>query len=70
LSSSARGERGGAALPKAPDEARAGVLARSLSAFIFAGLAAIIPLSSFPYGSVEPLWTALFEALVFLLAAL
>jgi len=31
---------------------------------------AVVPLSSVPYGSVEPLWTALFEALVFLLSAL
>jgi O-antigen ligase len=44
--------------------------ARRLSAFIFAGLVAIVPLSSVPYGSVEPLWTALFEAAVFILAAL
>jgi O-antigen ligase len=41
-----------------------------LSALIFAGLLVIAPLSSLPYGSVEPLWTALFEASVFLLAAL
>lgn len=51
-------------------EGRAGVLAKGLSVLIFAGLVAIVPLSSVPYGSVEPLWTALFEALVFLLAAL
>jgi O-antigen ligase len=50
--------------------ASSNVGARRLSAFIFAGLVAIVPLSSVPYGSVEPLWTALFEALVFLLAAL
>ena len=41
-----------------------------LPALIFAGLVAVVPLSSVPYGSVEPLWTALFEASVFLLAAL
>ncbi|HEX8190350.1 MAG TPA: hypothetical protein VF586_18480, partial [Pyrinomonadaceae bacterium] len=45
-------------------------MARGLSAFIFAGLVAVVPLSSVPYGSVEPLWTAMFEAWVFLLAAL
>lgn len=52
------------------DQGRAGVIARGLSAFIFAALVAVVPLSSVPYGSVEPLWTALFEASVFLLAAL
>jgi O-antigen ligase len=41
-----------------------------LSALIFAGLVAVVPLSSAPYGSVEPLWTALFEVFVFILAAL
>lgn len=51
-------------------EGRAGILAKGLSAFIFAGLVAVVPLSSVPYGSVEPLWKALFEAWVFLLAAL
>lgn len=54
----------------ARDESRAGILSRGLSAFIFAGLLAVVPLSSVPYGSVEPLWTALFEASVFLLATL
>jgi O-antigen ligase len=44
--------------------------ARGLSSFIFAGLVAVVPLSTVPYGSVEPLWTALFEAAVFLLTAL
>jgi O-antigen ligase len=43
---------------------------RWLSAFIFAGLVAIVPLSAVPYGSVEPWWTGLFNALVFVLAAL
>jgi O-antigen ligase len=43
---------------------------RSLSAVILAGLVCIVPLSCVPYGSVEPLWTAVFEASVFLLAAL
>lgn len=52
------------------DQGRAGVIARGLSAFIFAALVAVVPLSAVPYGSVEPLWTALFEASVFLLAAL
>jgi O-antigen ligase len=44
--------------------------ARALSAVVFYALLALVPLSSVPYGSVEPLWTALFEASVFLLAAL
>ncbi len=48
----------------------AGVAARVLSAVVFAALVAVVPLSSVPYGSVEPLWTALFGALVFVLAAL
>ncbi|HEX8290802.1 MAG TPA: O-antigen ligase family protein [Pyrinomonadaceae bacterium] len=49
---------------------RANVAAGRLSSLIFAALVAVVPLSSIPYGSVEPLWTALFEAWVFLLAAL
>jgi O-antigen ligase len=49
---------------------RVGSAARALSAVIFAGLVVIVPLSCVPYGSVEPGWTALFEAAVFLLAAL
>jgi O-antigen ligase len=53
-----------------PGEGRAGAPARGLSAFIFAGLVAVVPLSSVPYGSVEPLWAAVFEASVFLLAVL
>jgi O-antigen ligase len=55
---------------EAQAEGRAGAPSRVLSALIFAGLVAVVPLSSVPYGSVEPLWTALFEASVFLLAAL
>lgn len=51
-------------------EARAVAVARGLSAFVFAALVAVVPLSAVPYGSVEAHWTALFEALVFLLAAL
>lgn len=47
-----------------------GSAARALSAVAFAGLVAVVPLSTIPYGSVEPLWTALFEASVFLLATL
>lgn len=47
-----------------------GAFARGLSAFVFAALVAVVPLSAVPYGSVEPHWTALCEALVFLLAAL
>jgi O-antigen ligase len=49
---------------------RVDVAARRLSAVIFAGLLLIITLSSVPYGSVEPGWTALFEAVVFMFAAL
>ncbi|HEY0172275.1 MAG TPA: O-antigen ligase family protein [Pyrinomonadaceae bacterium] len=51
-------------------EGEEGVAARGLSAVVFAGLVAVVPLSAVPYGSVEPHWTAVFEALVFLLAAL
>jgi O-antigen ligase len=50
--------------------ARARAAAKALSAIIFAGLVAIVPLSSAPYGSVEPVWAAVFEAAIFLLAAL
>jgi O-antigen ligase len=49
---------------------RSGSAARALSAAIFAGLVAVVPLSSIPYGSGEPMWTALFEAAILLLAAL
>ena len=71
MSSSVQSERGGAATRQgASAEGRAGLLAKGLSVFIFAGLLAVVPLSSVPYGSVEPLWTSLFEAFVFLLAAL
>src|SRR5437868_1816750 len=45
-------------------------LARLLSAAVFSALVAILPLAAAPYGSVEPWWTALFDASVFLLAAL
>jgi O-antigen ligase len=44
--------------------------ARLISAFVFAALIIILPLSAAPYGSVEAWWTALFDAAVFLLAAL
>jgi O-antigen ligase len=44
--------------------------ARFLSTLIFAGLLAVVPLSSIPYGSVEPWWSSLFEAAVLALAAL
>lgn len=71
MSSSVRSERAVAEGIEGPRSVgRAGVAAGGLSAFIFAGLVAIVPLSAAPYGSVEPLWTALFEASVFLLAAL
>lgn len=43
---------------------------RVLSAVIFSGLVCVVLLSAIPYGSVEPAWTAVFEAAVFLLAAL
>lgn len=43
---------------------------RVLSAVIFFSLLAILPLAAFPYGSVEPWWTAVFDAFVFLLAGL
>ncbi|MET0650767.1 MAG: hypothetical protein ABW208_29510, partial [Pyrinomonadaceae bacterium] len=44
--------------------------ARALSAVVFYALLALLPLVAVPYGSVEPWWTGLFDALVFLLAAL
>ena len=43
--------------------------ARVLSAVVFYALLALVPLSSVPYGSVEPWWTAIFNALVFALGA-
>lgn len=43
---------------------------RALSAIIFAGLVCVAALSAIPYGSAGPEWTAVFEAAVFLLAAL
>lgn len=53
------------ARPLRPDAA-----ARVLSSFIFYALLALLPLAAAPYASVEPWWTALFDAVVFLLAAL
>jgi O-antigen ligase len=47
-----------------------GALSRALSAIIFFSLLAILPLAAVPYGSVEPWWTGLFNALVFLLTGL
>lgn len=44
--------------------------ARALSAFIFYALLALLPLAAAPYGSVEPWWTGLFDAVVFVLGAL
>jgi O-antigen ligase len=72
---SVRNNSGGAAEPAAAAgdgrSGRRGASAASvLSIVIFAALVCIVPLSSLPYGSVEPAWTALFEAAVFLLAAL
>lgn len=43
---------------------------KTLSAVIFAGLVCVVALSGIPYGSAGPEWTAVFEAAVFLLAAL
>jgi O-antigen ligase len=37
---------------------------------VFVALVAAVPLTSLPYGSVEPWWIGLFEAAIFLLAAL
>ncbi|HEX7313480.1 MAG TPA: O-antigen ligase family protein [Pyrinomonadaceae bacterium] len=45
------------------------VAARSLSAFVFYALLVLLPLAAMPYASVEPWWTALFDAVVFVLAA-
>jgi O-antigen ligase len=44
-------------------------LSRKLPNFIFVALLALIALVSIPYGSVEPWWRALFECLIFGLAA-
>ena len=49
---------------------RGRAVSRLLSAGIFSSLVALLPLAAAPYGSVEPWWTALFDAAVFLLAAL
>lgn len=51
------------------DEPRAGAASGVLSAGVFSALVALVPLTSVPYGSVEPWWGALFEVAVFLLAA-
>src|SRR5947209_6588263 len=51
-------------------DARGRAPARLISAFVFAALVAVLPLAAAPYGSVEPWWTAVFDAVVFLLAAL
>ncbi|MFL6255840.1 MAG: O-antigen ligase family protein [Pyrinomonadaceae bacterium] len=53
-----------------PDARRSSAAARALSAIIFYALLALLPLAAAPYGSVEPWWTGLFDALVFVLAAL
>jgi hypothetical protein len=52
------------------DPARRSAASRILSGVIFISLLALLPLSAAPYASVEPWWTGLFDALVFLLAAL
>src|SRR5947209_13110963 len=49
---------------------RGRAVSRLLSAVVFSALVAVLPLAAAPYGSVEPWWTALFGAAVFLLAAL
>ena len=61
--------RSSAASPDDPAAGRAGA-AGALSAFVFYALVALVPLTSIPYGSVEPWWAALYEGAVFLLAAL
>jgi O-antigen ligase len=53
-----------------PDARRSDAAARVLSAVVFYVLLALLPLAAVPYGSVEPWWTGLFDALVFVLAAL
>lgn len=53
-----------------PDATRPAAARRALSAVVFYALLALLPLAAVPYGSVEPLWTGLFDALVFVLAAL
>lgn len=50
--------------------ARPPAVARVLSSTLFVVLLAIVLLSSIPYGSVEAWWTSVFEAAVFVLAAL
>jgi len=45
-------------------------LRRRLGTFIFFALLTLIAFAAIPYGSVEPWWRALFECLVFALAAL
>jgi O-antigen ligase len=50
--------------------AAVGAVSRALSAIIFFSLLAILPFAAVPYGSVEPWWTGLFNALVFLLTGL
>src|SRR5260370_22838384 len=44
--------------------------ARFLGSTIFSSLLALIALVAIPYGTVEPWWQALFECVVFVLAAL
>lgn len=50
--------------------ARGQAVARPVSGLVFAALVVVLPLAAAPYGSVEAWWTALFDAVVFLLAAL
>lgn len=51
------------------DRSSSPAAARSLSAVVFYALLVLLPLAAVPYGSVEPWWAGLFDALVFLLAA-
>ena len=52
------------------DAGARGAASRALSSVIYCALLALLPLAAVPYGSVEPWWTAFFDALVFALAAL
>jgi O-antigen ligase len=53
----------------ATGRAQSAVAGRSLSAFIYYSLLAVILLMATPYGAVQPWWKASFQCAVFLLAA-
>lgn len=57
-------------MPRPHESNASPAAARALSAFVFYALLALLPLAAAPYGSVEPWWTGLFDAVVFVLAAL